>query len=255
MKVWILRKSTLCCSCGPQRPCCAAELRAAARRAFHNRAHGKVILVHAIVLHGAVLVRIHAERHGGLIGAHQLEDIVDADEVIFGENVILPLEILEVLQRCNALGRIQMRRPLAVVALRHELRAVRPCEVQKKTAADAVAGRHDKAGLSGLLLDGHGGFDPLVVGCRVERDAVLIHEAGLGKEIDVIPHFHDVGNVRDAVDLAVLTDNVNHLLGQGVGISGTVQHTCAIEGAQFVVSVNPDRSARIFDYGIVSRFA
>jgi electron transfer flavoprotein alpha subunit len=34
-----------------------------------------------------------------------------------------------------------------------------------------------------------------------------------------------------------------------------VQHTCAIECAQFVVSVNPDRSARIFDYGIVSRFA
>ena len=32
------------------------------------------------------------------------------------------------------------------------------------------------------------------------------------------------------------------------GVSGAVQHTCAIEGAGTVIAVNPDRDARIFDY-------
>ena len=40
-----------------------------------------------------------------------------------------------------------------------------------------------------------------------------------------------------------------------VGLSGAVQHTCAIENAGTVIAINPDRHARIFeyaDYGIVS---
>ena len=32
-----------------------------------------------------------------------------------------------------------------------------------------------------------------------------------------------------------------------IGISGAVQHTCAIEGAGTVIAINPDRNARIFD--------
>ena len=39
------------------------------------------------------------------------------------------------------------------------------------------------------------------------------------------------------------------------GISGAVQHTCAISGAGTVISINQDRDARIFDYsdyGIVT---
>ena len=32
------------------------------------------------------------------------------------------------------------------------------------------------------------------------------------------------------------------------GISGAVQHTCAIEGAGTVIAVNTDKNARIFDY-------
>lgn len=42
-----------------------------------------------------------------------------------------------------------------------------------------------------------------------------------------------------------------------IGISGAVHHTCAIEGAQTVIAINPDRDARIFeyaDYGIVDNF-
>lgn len=40
-----------------------------------------------------------------------------------------------------------------------------------------------------------------------------------------------------------------------VGLSGAVQHTCALEGADLVIAVNPDREARIFscaDYGITA---
>ncbi|MGN1052414.1 MAG: FAD-binding protein, partial [Candidatus Scatosoma sp.] len=32
------------------------------------------------------------------------------------------------------------------------------------------------------------------------------------------------------------------------GISGAVQHTCAIAGAETVIAVNKDKNARIFDY-------
>lgn len=42
-----------------------------------------------------------------------------------------------------------------------------------------------------------------------------------------------------------------------VGISGAVQHTCAIENADTVIAINPDRDAQIFscaDYGIVCTF-
>jgi electron transfer flavoprotein alpha subunit len=33
-----------------------------------------------------------------------------------------------------------------------------------------------------------------------------------------------------------------------MGISGAVQHTCAISGAGTVIAINKDKNARIFDY-------
>lgn len=42
-----------------------------------------------------------------------------------------------------------------------------------------------------------------------------------------------------------------------IGISGAVHHTCAIEGADTVIAINPDKDARIFeyaDYGILEKF-
>ena len=42
-----------------------------------------------------------------------------------------------------------------------------------------------------------------------------------------------------------------------IGISGAVHHTCAIEGSNTVIAINPDKNARIFeyaDYGIVAEF-
>ncbi|MDY3030588.1 MAG: FAD-binding protein [Clostridia bacterium] len=42
-----------------------------------------------------------------------------------------------------------------------------------------------------------------------------------------------------------------------IGISGAVHHTCAIENAEYIIAVNPDKNARIFeyaDYGIADKF-
>ncbi|MGN1059885.1 MAG: FAD-binding protein, partial [Clostridia bacterium] len=42
-----------------------------------------------------------------------------------------------------------------------------------------------------------------------------------------------------------------------IGISGAVHHTCAIEGADTVIAINPDKDARIFeyaDYGVCDNF-
>lgn len=42
-----------------------------------------------------------------------------------------------------------------------------------------------------------------------------------------------------------------------IGISGAIHHTCAIEGSDTVIAINPDKDARIFeyaDYGIIDEF-
>ena len=49
--------------------------------------------------------------------------------------------------------------------------------------------------------------------------------------------------------------NVSPRVYLAVGISGAVRHTCAIEGAETVIAINPDKDAPIFDcadYGIVA---
>ena len=51
--------------------------------------------------------------------------------------------------------------------------------------------------------------------------------------------------------------NVSPKIYVAIGISGAVQHTCAIENAGYIIAVNPDKDATIFeyaDYGIVATF-
>ncbi len=51
--------------------------------------------------------------------------------------------------------------------------------------------------------------------------------------------------------------NVSPKVYVAIGISGAVQHICAIENSNYIVAVNPDKNAPIFeyaDYGIISTF-
>ncbi len=68
-------------------------------------------------------------------------------------------------------------------------------------------------------------------------------------DINMVPYEAQVGLTGKAVSPKVYV---------AIGISGAVQHACAIENAGCVIAINPDRNAPIFqyaDYGIVDTFA
>lgn len=81
-----------------------------------------------------------------------------------------------------------------------------------------------------------------------------------------LKHGADIGASRGLVDLNLAPyENQVGLTGKmvspkiyiAVGISGAVHHTVGIENAEFVVAINPDKNARIFDYadyGILEEF-
>ena len=65
-------------------------------------------------------------------------------------------------------------------------------------------------------------------------------------DIDYLPYELQVGLTGKTVSPKIYI---------AVGISGAVHHTCAIEGADTVIAVNPDKEARIFeysDYGVLA---
>lgn len=64
----------------------------------------------------------------------------------------------------------------------------------------------------------------------------------------------DTGKAMYDNQIGLTGKSVNPKIYVAVGISGAVQHTCAIEKAGIVIGINPDKNARIFsfcDYGIV----
>lgn len=64
----------------------------------------------------------------------------------------------------------------------------------------------------------------------------------------VAPYEHQIGLTGKMVSPKIYI---------AIGISGTVQHTCAIDAADIVIAINSDKDARMFeyaDYGIVSTF-
>ncbi|MDP4132447.1 MAG: FAD-binding protein [Bacillota bacterium] len=65
----------------------------------------------------------------------------------------------------------------------------------------------------------------------------------------------DMGSAPYEMQVGLTGKNVSPKIYIAVGISGAVQHTCAIENAAYVIAINPDKNARIFeysDYGIIS---
>ena len=66
----------------------------------------------------------------------------------------------------------------------------------------------------------------------------------------------DSGDMPYSAQVGLTGKTVSPKVYIAVGISGAVHHTCAIENAGTVIAVNPDKSARIFDYadyGIIAR--
>ena len=67
----------------------------------------------------------------------------------------------------------------------------------------------------------------------------------------------DMGKAPYDIQVGLTGKAVSPKIYIAVGISGAVHHTCAIEGADTVIAINPDKDARIFDYadyGLLEEF-
>ena len=58
----------------------------------------------------------------------------------------------------------------------------------------------------------------------------------------------DMGKMPYEAQVGLTGKSISPKVYIAIGISGAVQHTCAIENAQTVIAINPDKNARIFDY-------
>ena len=79
----------------------------------------------------------------------------------------------------------------------------------------------------------------------------------LGGEICASRGLVDTGKLPYECQVGLTGKSVAPSVYIAIGISGAVQHTCAIEGAGTVIAINPDKDARIFeyaDYGIITEF-
>ena len=66
----------------------------------------------------------------------------------------------------------------------------------------------------------------------------------------------DMNKISYDMQIGLTGKTVSPKIYIAVGISGAVHHTCAIEGSETVIAINPDKDARIFeyaDYGIIDR--
>lgn len=88
-------------------------------------------------------------------------------------------------------------------------------------------------------------------------DRVKAFAEEIGAELGASRGMVDAGKLPYEMQVGLTGKTVSPKIYIAIGISGAVHHTCAIEGADTVIAVNPDRDARIFeyaDYGILSDF-
>ena len=79
----------------------------------------------------------------------------------------------------------------------------------------------------------------------------------LGAEIGASRGLVDMNKAPYEMQIGLTGKTVSPKIYIAIGISGAVHHTCAFEGSQTVIAINPDKDARIFeyaDYGIVEEF-
>ena len=89
--------------------------------------------------------------------------------------------------------------------------------------------------------------------------AVLTKEyaESIGAEFGASRGIVDMGLEDYSCQIGLTGRTVNPKIYIAVGISGAVHHTCAIESAQTIIAINPDKKARIFEYadfGILDKF-
>ena len=70
----------------------------------------------------------------------------------------------------------------------------------------------------------------------------------LGAEVCASRTVVDNGVMSYSAQVGLTGKRVSPKVYLAFGISGAVQHTCAISGAKFIIAVNKDKNARIFDY-------
>ncbi len=79
----------------------------------------------------------------------------------------------------------------------------------------------------------------------------------LGAELCASRALVDKGGAEYSAQVGLTGKTVSPKIYIAVGISGAVQHTCAVGGSDVVIAINPDKDAQIFDfcdYGVVSSF-
>ena len=70
----------------------------------------------------------------------------------------------------------------------------------------------------------------------------------LGAEVCASRTVVDNGIMPYSAQVGLTGKRVSPKVYIALGVSGAVQHTCAISGAKFIIAVNKDKDARIFDY-------
>ncbi len=86
-------------------------------------------------------------------------------------------------------------------------------------------------------------------------DKIKLTAEKFGAEVCASRTVVDNGIMPYSTQVGLTGKRVNPKVYVAFGISGAVQHTCAINGAKFIIAVNNDKNARIFDYadyGIVA---
>ena len=94
-------------------------------------------------------------------------------------------------------------------------------------------------------------------GVSEKIDALTDFAKKLNAELAASRGLVDTGKMPYEYQVGLTGKTVSPKIYIAVGISGAVHHTCAIEGADTVIAVNPDKDARIFeyaDYGILANF-
>ena len=88
-------------------------------------------------------------------------------------------------------------------------------------------------------------------------DKVKDFADNIGAELGASRGLVDMGKLPYDCQVGLTGKTVSPRVYIAVGISGAVHHTCAIESADIVIAINPDKDARIFeyaDYGIIDNF-